>query len=112
MNRLSSSLQSVETIVVCVTSVLVFFYAVYYPLVHWDQLAYAGVAYDWLGHDFVTVHTMVYQELKEHAPAAEIDALINFDEYRSTMHADPEAFQQQLPYYSCLLYTSPSPRDS
>ena len=108
MNRLSSSLQSVETIVVCVTSVLVFFYAVYYPLVHWDQLAYAGVAYDWLGHDFVTVHTMVYQELKEHAPAAEIDALINFDEYRSTMHADPEAFQQQLPYYSMrVLYMLP-----
>ena len=108
MSRQYPGLQSLEIFVVGITSALVFFYAVFYPLVHWDHIAYAAVAFDWLGHDITTVHAMAYQELKGHASAVEFDKLINFDEYRSTMHADPEALRQQFPYYSMrVLYMLP-----
>jgi len=98
----------VELLVVVGTAIAVFLYGLYNPVVHWDHIAYAAIAWDLIGYDINTVHALSYEQLKAYAEPLEYEALIGVDYYRSTMFSNVEAFEQQFPYYSMrILYITP-----
>lgn len=97
-----------EQVVVVGTALIVFIYGLYNPVVHWDHIAYAAIAWDLIGYDITTVHKLSYEQLKSYAAPLEYEALVGIDFYRSTMYSNVAAFEQQFPYYSTrILYILP-----
>lgn len=95
--RLTKSAILLYAAVALLTSV----YAYLRPDYDWDVLAYIGVVHMYEGHDAQTVHRMTYDDVKAKVSADEFEALTHSkDGYRAAVYADPEAFRQQLPFYT------------
>lgn len=80
--------------------------AILMPAHNWDMLMYAGIAlkissdYD----DIEAIQSAVYQEVRETVSPDKYETLTG-GSYRQIVSTDPEAFEQQLPFYqSRILY--------
>ena len=76
-----------------------FFYAVFKPIHNWDLVAYAGSVKSFETSDKQVISDYAYGELKKYADAETWEALTNGSEYRRNLYADPESFNQVLPWY-------------
>lgn len=95
-----SPLQIAATLWMIVSSVAILVYALANPIAEWDMLAYAASAESLNTSDPVTIHNRVYSELRERLDDNEFSTITNSNHYRAVMYQDPEAFAEQLPYYS------------
>ena len=76
-----------------------FVIAIFKPIQTWDILGYAGAVKSLEVSDKAAIHQSVYREIKSYATEEELDDLLNGSNYRSTMHQDVDAFNQQIPFY-------------
>lgn len=78
---------------------LLFVNAVMRPGVGWDTLGYIGSAYSLKTSDKNEIHRLVYGDLRDEVPAGTFGQLVGGNPRRSIVARDPEAFNQQLPFY-------------
>ena len=70
------------------------------PQYNWDVLPYVGCLYAADGADRATVHRQAYDLVEAATTPAQFHELTDPTwPYRDTLHRDPEAFRQQLPFY-------------
>ncbi len=95
-----SSMQLVATLWLIFSSAAFLTYALANPIAEWDMLAYAASAETIDNTPREVIHSRVYAELKERVTPAEYATITSGNHYRTVMHADAQAFYEQLPYYS------------
>lgn len=67
------------------------------PEWNFDVVVYAGAARAWLGEPPDRIHHEVYRELREEAPAEDLEAITSLSEYREHVARDTGQFMVQLP---------------
>lgn len=70
------------------------------PHYNWDVLAYVAVSLRMADASDVAAHEQAYRLVREAVPGRDYTSLSDGDDYRRTTARDPEAFTQQLPFYS------------
>ena len=93
-------MQLAATVWLIISSAAFLAYALANPIAEWDMLAYAASAEIIDSTPPDAIHSLVYAELKERVTAAEYATITSANHYRTVMHADAQAFYEQLPYYS------------
>jgi len=81
------------------SSAFFFLYCLYSQEQNWDMLGYSASAVSIEDKDPAYIHDYVYRELRNYVSDEDFEKLTNGDSYRETMHKDPDAFIQQVPYY-------------
>ncbi len=76
-----------------------FLYAIFKPIHNWDLVAYVGAVKSFETENKQEISDFAYGELKAYADAETWDQLTNGSEYRRNLYADPESFNQVLPWY-------------
>ena len=69
----------------------------------WDVLAYAGVALSYESDDPARIHAGVYGALAQAATPKAVLELTTGSSYRAEVARDPEAFHEQLRFYSARI---------
>ncbi len=76
-----------------------------HPAWNWDMLAYLAVVQEDRVSDAASLHSLVYGQMREAAPAGDYLDLTAANEYRAHQAGNPEAFATMLPMYRVkLLY--------
>jgi len=76
----------------------------FWPRLNWDMLAYIGIVQSWAGHSPADVLTATFADAHRYAATHGLERfyaeLVNpQNEYRLAVSTDPQAFQNQLPFY-------------
>ena len=75
-------------------------YALYRPAPDTDLLFYVATVHQWEGLSPEANHEQTYREVRDFLSPAAYDAMTVENDYMRTVTADPEAFVQQIPFYS------------
>ena len=73
--------------------------ALVWPSYNWDIIGYTAACLERNGLSGPALHQATYQDIKALVPEAMFQLLTAKDAYRLGVYQDPEALQQQLPFY-------------